>query len=323
MQVELDHIVSSIGNKNGHGKDLYNKEKEKVVNGVFGNKDTQRQGRNRDESCSEGIRGPSEEMHVEDNAAHNVSIDMEGQKEPSVLINENTMQNDIFRNGIMRLILKREPSVLQVWVKLKNVPMEARTKKGISVLASNQGRPIIMDAITTMMCNQWVERFGFARVHVEINATKECKDSIEDILKENNSEADMGNRNEENVNKVQKEDVNKGQKEDGKNLDTMKSKARKNANGKWNVNQNVMDYIKVSANKYVVLQEDYNEEFSPYISPIKQTEVDKAIEKDDLEIQEDVFDDYYKIGEFLKVNELRNEWKNVLAEGGVDGLFDQ
>ncbi|GKB75316.1 RNA-directed DNA polymerase, eukaryota, reverse transcriptase zinc-binding domain protein [Tanacetum coccineum] len=222
-----------------------------------------------------------------------------------------------------------------------------------------------MDDMTTMMCNQGAERIGFAKLRVEINAAKECKDSIEkkivelqyrpkvnvnkDILKENNSEAYMRNRNEKNVNKVPKEDVNKGQKADGKKLETIKSRVRKNANGKWFVNQNVIDYVKVSANKYVVLQEDYDEEFSPYISPIKQNELDtylkykrkptkedskewnesmklyfdykwRVIEKYDEEIQEDVFDDYYKIGEFLKVNELRNEGKNVLAEGGVDGL---
>ncbi|GKD47918.1 RNA-directed DNA polymerase, eukaryota, reverse transcriptase zinc-binding domain protein [Tanacetum coccineum] len=76
-------------------------------------------------------------------------------------------------------IEKREPSVLPVWVKLKNVLMEAWTKKGISVLASNLGKPIIMDVMTTMMCNQGAERIGFAKLRVEINATKECKDSIE------------------------------------------------------------------------------------------------------------------------------------------------
>ncbi|GJS50408.1 RNA-directed DNA polymerase, eukaryota, reverse transcriptase zinc-binding domain protein [Tanacetum coccineum] len=36
-----------------------------------------------------------------------------------------------------------------------------------------------MDAMNTMMCNQEAERFGFARVLVEINAAKECRDSIE------------------------------------------------------------------------------------------------------------------------------------------------
>ncbi|GJS33844.1 hypothetical protein Tco_0532226, partial [Tanacetum coccineum] len=46
------HIVSSIGTKNGHGKDLHIKEKVKVDKGVFGNNDNEEQGRNRDESCS-------------------------------------------------------------------------------------------------------------------------------------------------------------------------------------------------------------------------------------------------------------------------------
>ncbi|GJV18773.1 RNA-directed DNA polymerase, eukaryota, reverse transcriptase zinc-binding domain protein [Tanacetum coccineum] len=224
--------------------------------------------------------------------------------------------------------------------KLKNVPMEAWTKKGISVLASHLGRPIIMDAMTTMMCNQGAERTKdglkqnkgrrkevLDRTEFEeirnkkkgnyINNLK--KNSVEvqyrpkvnvkkDILKENTSKADMRNRNEENRNRVQKEDVNKGETEDGKKSESMKTRARKNANGKWNVNQNVMDFVKVSANKYVVLQEGYDEDFPPYISPIKQTEVDKYLKYKRKPTKEDTKE--WNESEFLKENELRNEGKN-------------
>ncbi|GKB30899.1 hypothetical protein Tco_0870300 [Tanacetum coccineum] len=151
--------------------------------------------------------------------------------------------------------------------RLKNVPMEAWTKKGIS---------IIMDAMTTMMCNQGAERRKEVLDRTEFEEIKNKKKgnyinnlkkkSVEvqyrpkvnvkkDILKVNTSKADMRNRNEENRNRVQKEDVNKGETEDGKKSESMKTRARKNANGKWNVDQNVMDFVKVSANKYVVLQE--------------------------------------------------------------------
>ncbi|GJZ69543.1 RNA-directed DNA polymerase, eukaryota, reverse transcriptase zinc-binding domain protein [Tanacetum coccineum] len=282
-------------------------------------------------------------------------------------------------------IEKREPSVLPVWVKLKNVPMEALTKKGICVLASNLGRPIIMNAMTTMMCNQGAEskdedktmQVEYQWKPVRCNHCKvyrhgliECKKrprtedelkqnkggrkevldrtefeeirnkkkgsyinnlkkkSVEvqyrpkvnvkkDILKENTSKPDMRNKNEENRNKVQKEDVNKGETEDGKKSESMKTEARKNANGKWNVNQNVMDSVKVSANKYVVLQEGYDEEFPPYISPIKQTEVDKYLKYKRKPTKEDTKE--WNESEFLKENELRNEGKNVLAEGDIDG----
>ncbi|GJT97124.1 hypothetical protein Tco_1092642 [Tanacetum coccineum] len=78
----------------------------------------------------------------------------------------------------------KDPDVLPIWVKLTNVPMEGWTKKGISTLASCQGRlnlleglkrsfktrliyqrylPIIMNSMTTQMCNQGVERVGLAK----------------------------------------------------------------------------------------------------------------------------------------------------------------
>nr|GFA54745.1 RNA-directed DNA polymerase, eukaryota, reverse transcriptase zinc-binding domain protein [Tanacetum cinerariifolium] len=75
-------------------------------------------------------------------------------------------------------IKKRDPIVLSIWVKLMNFPMEAWTLKGISTVASSPGRPIIMDEITIKMCHQGVERFGFARVLVEINDMQSCQDNI-------------------------------------------------------------------------------------------------------------------------------------------------
>ncbi|GJX57300.1 hypothetical protein Tco_0287197 [Tanacetum coccineum] len=109
----------------------------------------------------------------------------------------------------------------------------------------------------------------------------------------------------------------------------------------WNVSKNVMGSLKTITNKFAVLQEDYNDEIPHIISPIKQVEVDKflkyrrkptdddskewgenikkyfefkwkAIEKEDEKIQEGVFDDYSKLDEFLKENELRNEGQNKL-----------
>ncbi|GJR00937.1 RNA-directed DNA polymerase, eukaryota, reverse transcriptase zinc-binding domain protein [Tanacetum coccineum] len=56
--------------------------------------------------------------------------------------------------------------------------MEAWTQKGISTIASSLGRPIIMDAMTTKMCHQGAEKYGFARVLVEVNDVQGCQDSI-------------------------------------------------------------------------------------------------------------------------------------------------
>ncbi|GJS99828.1 RNA-directed DNA polymerase, eukaryota, reverse transcriptase zinc-binding domain protein [Tanacetum coccineum] len=78
---------------------------------------------------------------------------------------------------------KVEPKKIPVWVKMRNVPMEAWSVKGISALASSIGKPAIMDEITAKMCVTKVGRVGFARVLVEIDAEKGIKDKIEIMYK--------------------------------------------------------------------------------------------------------------------------------------------
>nr|GEV73045.1 ATPase, F1/V1/A1 complex, alpha/beta subunit, zinc knuckle CX2CX4HX4C [Tanacetum cinerariifolium] len=73
---------------------------------------------------------------------------------------------------------KAEPKRIPVWVKMRNVLMEAWSVKGISALASSIGKPVIMDDITTRMCITGIGRIGFARVLVEIDAEKGIKDKI-------------------------------------------------------------------------------------------------------------------------------------------------
>ncbi|GKE11366.1 RNA-directed DNA polymerase, eukaryota, reverse transcriptase zinc-binding domain protein [Tanacetum coccineum] len=74
---------------------------------------------------------------------------------------------------------KVEPSVLPVWVKLCNMPMEAWTNVGISAIASCLGKPKIMDSMTTYVCKSGMGRTEFDRVLVEIEAIKGLKDEIE------------------------------------------------------------------------------------------------------------------------------------------------
>ncbi|GKB23590.1 putative ribonuclease H-like domain-containing protein, partial [Tanacetum coccineum] len=394
-------------NKNGQGKDLHNTGKERIVNAVFGKKDTKGQGRNRDGNVSKGIVEPGEEIGMEDNAAQNVSSVMEGHDEPSVMINEENVQKDTVspfgnanteertkhtNNEIKQDNNKSFASIIKEQMekcdnKLDFIPPDINEKGDEVAIFDDElvsegskrwkmtmcgyfvGTQMSLYEVRYNVRRMWgrAERFGFARVLVEINAAKECKDSIEvqcnhckvyghglieckkrprtkeelkqnkggrkevidrtefeevknkkkgnyidnlkkksvelqyrpkvnvkkDILKKNTSETDMGSRNEENVNKVQKEDVNKGHKDDG-------GKDR-------------------NANKYVVLQENYDEEFPPYISPTKQTVVDKYLKYKRKLTKEDAKNGMI-IGEFLKENELRNEGNNVLIEGGADGI---
>ncbi|GKE28450.1 RNA-directed DNA polymerase, eukaryota, reverse transcriptase zinc-binding domain protein [Tanacetum coccineum] len=59
---------------------------------------------------------------------------------------------------------KYEPTKIPVWVKLTDLPMEAWTTKGISVVSSSMGRPLIMDSMTAYVCKNGVGRTKYGRV---------------------------------------------------------------------------------------------------------------------------------------------------------------
>ncbi|GJX06151.1 RNA-directed DNA polymerase, eukaryota, reverse transcriptase zinc-binding domain protein [Tanacetum coccineum] len=77
------------------------------------------------------------------------------------------------------VIDKRDPEVLPCWIKLYNVPLEAWTVKGISAIASEVGKPLIMDKTTSKLCKFGTGNFGYARVLVEIKAENELKEKVE------------------------------------------------------------------------------------------------------------------------------------------------
>ncbi|GJY35034.1 zinc knuckle CX2CX4HX4C containing protein [Tanacetum coccineum] len=74
---------------------------------------------------------------------------------------------------------KPEPTRVPIWVRIMNVPLEAWNYNGISMLASSIGNLIIMDRSTASMCEKAYSRASFARVLIEVDATKELLDSIE------------------------------------------------------------------------------------------------------------------------------------------------
>ncbi|GJT19247.1 RNA-directed DNA polymerase, eukaryota, reverse transcriptase zinc-binding domain protein [Tanacetum coccineum] len=67
-------------------------------------------------------------------------------------------------------IIHNKTIIVQQW--------DPDTQKGISTIASSLGKPIIMDAMTTKMCHQGAKKYGFARVLVEVNVVQGCQDSI-------------------------------------------------------------------------------------------------------------------------------------------------
>ncbi|GJY54986.1 RNA-directed DNA polymerase, eukaryota, reverse transcriptase zinc-binding domain protein [Tanacetum coccineum] len=76
-------------------------------------------------------------------------------------------------------INKVKPDKLPIWVKLVNLPLEAWTVKGLSALASRLGKPVMMDNVTTMMCNQGIRRLGYARVLIKVEVKKGLPESID------------------------------------------------------------------------------------------------------------------------------------------------
>ena len=76
-------------------------------------------------------------------------------------------------------MIRPEPTKAPVWVKIMHIPLEAWNVEGISRIASMIGNPIIMDRITTAMCNRANGRANFARVLVEIDAQKGLMETID------------------------------------------------------------------------------------------------------------------------------------------------
>nr|GEY09309.1 hypothetical protein [Tanacetum cinerariifolium] len=74
-----------------------------------------------------------------------------------------------------------KPMMVQKW------NPDAWSVKGISTLASKLGKPLVMDEMTASMCHNGTERSAFARLLVEIKASKGFNDKIEIQYKDKNN----------------------------------------------------------------------------------------------------------------------------------------
>ncbi|GJW36117.1 reverse transcriptase domain-containing protein [Tanacetum coccineum] len=73
---------------------------------------------------------------------------------------------------------KDKVTSVPVWVKLHKVPIVAYTEDGLSLIASQIGKPVMLDAFTCAMCNDPWGRIGFARALIEVSAAKELKKEV-------------------------------------------------------------------------------------------------------------------------------------------------
>ncbi|GJU91519.1 hypothetical protein Tco_1303942 [Tanacetum coccineum] len=75
-------------------------------------------------------------------------------------------------------LCKDKVTSVPIWVKLHKVPVVAYSEDGLSLIASQIGKPVMLDAFTTSMCNDPWGRIGFARALIEVSATTDLKKEV-------------------------------------------------------------------------------------------------------------------------------------------------
>nr|GEW43737.1 hypothetical protein [Tanacetum cinerariifolium] len=67
-----------------------------------------------------------------------------------------------------------------IWVKIHKVPVVAYSPDGLSLIASQIGKPVMLDAFTSAMCTEPWGRIGYARACtlIEVSADKELKKEV-------------------------------------------------------------------------------------------------------------------------------------------------
>ncbi|GKB05583.1 hypothetical protein Tco_0833778 [Tanacetum coccineum] len=75
-------------------------------------------------------------------------------------------------------LCKDKVTSVPVWVKLHKVPVVAYFEDGLSLIASQIGKPVMLDALTSSMYNDPWGRIGFARALIKVSATTELKKEV-------------------------------------------------------------------------------------------------------------------------------------------------
>ncbi|GJZ53771.1 reverse transcriptase domain-containing protein [Tanacetum coccineum] len=73
---------------------------------------------------------------------------------------------------------KGEVTKVPVWVKLYNVPVLAYSEDGLSLIATQIGKPVMLDVFTSSMCVESWGRISFARALIEISSASTLKKEV-------------------------------------------------------------------------------------------------------------------------------------------------
>ncbi|GKA46666.1 mitochondrial outer membrane protein porin 2-like protein [Tanacetum coccineum] len=89
----------------------------------------------------------------------------------------------ILNRWTLNVSLKRdEVTKVPVWVKLHNVPVVAYSADGLSLIATQVGKPIMLDAFTSSMCDDSWGQINYARALVEISAEYVLKHEVSMVI---------------------------------------------------------------------------------------------------------------------------------------------
>ncbi|GJX23787.1 hypothetical protein Tco_0228232 [Tanacetum coccineum] len=96
---------------------------------------------------------------------------------------ENYVKNSWAKFGLERLMLtkgltKDTITSTPIWVKLHNVPIVAYSDVGLSLITSQLGRPIMLDAYMSTLCTKSWGRNNYARVIIEVSSLNPLKESL-------------------------------------------------------------------------------------------------------------------------------------------------
>ncbi|GKB49009.1 RNA-directed DNA polymerase, eukaryota, reverse transcriptase zinc-binding domain protein [Tanacetum coccineum] len=223
-----------------------------------------------------------------------------------------------------------------------NPTLEAWSGKGLSVLASRIGTPLIMDTMTTSMCNKGIGILGYARVLVEVNAKKDLWIILIVFGHTNSRCAKMDIQKGKGQEKVKMTEgfvhvTNKRKsKNDGvhtveKNISNTSEYYKtpiKSQKKVWHVDDNVIKDVRSTTNKFSILQEVEKESLNLKLNKKEKEEVGRYYSNDkgnegidvdyetDIELDEnDVYVDKsaYNIrglGKVTKQNEIKNLIRN-------------
>ena len=79
-------------------------------------------------------------------------------------------------------LTKNEVTRVPVWIKLHNVPLLPYSEDGLSLINTQVGKPIMLDAFTSSMCVDLWGHISFARAIVEPSADSDLKSEVSMVI---------------------------------------------------------------------------------------------------------------------------------------------